>query len=64
MFDDHTEISLSALNTNANKEFYMQTGVQPPEDMVASAKGSENYAPVDGKIRVTQRRYHGQLFTH
>jgi len=59
MFDDDTEISLSVPKTNANKEFYMQTGSQPPGEMTEAANGlyndeSGSYSPVKGSIRVTE----------
>lgn len=59
MFDDDTEISLSVPKTNANKEFYMQTGSEPPGEMTEAANGlyndeSGNYSPVKGSIRVTK----------
>ena len=59
MFDDDTEISLSVPKTNANHEFYMQTGPQPPGEMTEAANGlymdqDGNYGPVTGSIRVTE----------
>jgi hypothetical protein len=59
MFDDDTEISLSVPKTNANNEFYMQTGPQPPGEMTEAANGlymdqDGNYGPVTGSIRVTE----------
>jgi predicted secreted hydrolase len=57
-FDDHTEITLSALHTIANEAFYQQTGPNPPGTMTADAKGlyideSGNYSTATGHIQVT-----------
>jgi len=57
-FDNDTEFALSAIHTNEQKEFFMQTGPTPPGIMTAAAVGSyikENseYFPVKGVIRVT-----------
>lgn len=59
MFDDDTEFSLSVPKTNDNKKFYMQTGPQPPGEMLAKANGmyndeNGNYTAVTGTIRVTE----------
>ena len=59
MFDDNTEIALSVPKRNVNKDFYMQTGENPPGEMTAEAYGkymdqSGEYGDITGSILVTE----------
>ncbi len=59
MYDDDTEFSLSVPKTNDNKAFFMQTGPEPPGEMLAKVDGmyndeNGNYTRVTGTMRVTE----------
>ncbi|MEW5733880.1 MAG: lipocalin-like domain-containing protein [Thermodesulfobacteriota bacterium] len=59
MFDDDTEIGLSALHVAENSHFYMNTGPNPPGTMVAPAHGvyvdaNGSYYPITGTVSVPE----------